>query len=193
MKTVYRFYQKYDDNILDANMDLDIQDKYPLYALTNNKKLAKEFMNQRNMDMFILRKSKMEEDEYITFANRNSSSVLSPYEYTYYDRNNNFKECDTTIVSTWNEREILSAIMDDTAQIDETLSYDVVPFIFDKKYVKALDTLGYVAFWKLYGNVNKYRDVLTEEELDFADDYSFPDVKYDEVSLFINMYSYTMK
>lgn len=193
MKTVYRFYQKYSDVILDANDDLDIRDKYPLYALTNDKKLAKEFIRERDMDKFILRKSKMDNDEYVSFANQNSSSVLSSYDYVSYDKDDSFKERDIRIVSTWNEKEIVMGVIEESVASMESVKYISFPFMFSEKYYKALDDLCYVSFWKLNGNVSNYMEYMTEEEIESTDDYSFPELRFDEVSVFIYIHGYTMK
>ena len=39
---LFKFYKNPSDEILENAQDLSIQDKYPLYAFTNDKKLANQ-------------------------------------------------------------------------------------------------------------------------------------------------------
>lgn len=193
-KKVYRFYSKPNENLVEVNDDLDIEDLYPLYAITDKKEYAKRFMEERDMDKFIMRKSKMEKEEYVTYANMNNGCILNIYNYMHFPNKYVDGPEDVPILSTWFEKDIVQSHLDDQlSEINEDMDYDFFPFILSKKYIKALEKLEFISFWKIYGNKSKWDGLYTEEEENELLDYSYPSVTYDELAMFIHINSSVMK
>ena len=197
MKTVYRFYSKPDKEILLNAEDLSLNDKYPLYAVTNNKEIAKDFQEKRNMNKFIMCKSEMDKQEMVQFINSNSGCLLEYRPFLHfkqrYRSDKKVKRADQVkILCTWNEKETVQACLDDQYGESEGPTYNVFPFIFKSKYVYALRKLEYVSFWKLFGRPEIFGSFIPQDDLDDMD-YSAPDVSYDELMTFINLFGATMK
>lgn len=193
-KKVYRFYSKPDESLIHENDDLDMEDLYPLYAITDKKEYAKQFMEERDMDKFIMRKSKMENDEYVKYANMNNGCILNRYQYIHFPNRYEEGPENIPILSTWFEKDIVQSHLDDQlSEINEDISYDFFPFILSKKYLKALIALEFISFWKMYGDKSKWEGLYTDEEENDLLDYSYPDVTYDELAMFIHLNSETMK
>lgn len=53
-----------------------LREKYTLYAITNSKEKAIRFKAERNMNLFIERKGKLEKDEWIEYASRHRDCTL---------------------------------------------------------------------------------------------------------------------
>lgn len=165
---VYRFYKL----IQGATDDLSIMDKYPLVAVTNNKQLAKDFEKTRNMKKYVKIVDEMREDVYVAFLNKHSGeeideeSLLSSYDY----KEGEFKN----VYLPYTKFEYIC--MQD--QIDSHLVGPDGPnqdtSLFNQKYIKALETLGYIQ--------------LASQNLRLAEDYDLPEFEYNELSLFISVY-----
>lgn len=75
---VWRFYL--DKSKLKVNEDVafvTLKQKISLYAITNSKEKAKRFIAERNMDLFIMRKGKIEEEEWTEYAGRHRGCILT--------------------------------------------------------------------------------------------------------------------
>ena len=127
----------------------NIEKDYELYAITNRNKLAKRFIEERDMDKFIYICDKdWDKIEYRDFINRgqNRGCVLDTYEVlTILDKvpvKENSKVVD--ILMTYYEYQIVS---DSPLEIDDEdlwISGMTNPFIFDKKYLKALQDFEFL-------------------------------------------------
>ena len=155
-------------------------------------------METRNMDRFIKFKSEMEKEDYVAFANSNAGCLLKAYSYKHYqkkypDKKGDMEKIKIKLVSTWSEKEILQASLDDN--LTEEMynpSYNTFPFILEEKYVKALSILQYISFWKLGDRADYYEDLLTVDEYNDTHDYIYPEVVYDELAKFIDLYGDTL-
>lgn len=196
MKTVYRFYKKPDKELMDEEYsDLSIEDKYPLYAYTNSKEMRNGFLEVRNPDKFIELKSKMSKEDYINFANGHSSQRLDIYKYSHCkgyekDRSEPILE-DIEVISTWQEKEFVEAYSEN-GMFDGDIDYKFFPFLFKKKYYKALEILKFFDIWKLYSDANNYEHFMSEDEIDKYLSYGFPSISYDELNVFIMLHGNTM-
>jgi hypothetical protein len=206
MKTVYRFYKKPSDEAYEASKDdedLSLEDKYPLYAFTNDKEIRDEFISVRNRERFIEIKSKMERSEYRDFANSNNHQLLKKYKFSHlkeYKDHGGPEIEDIEIVSTWSEKEFIEAFADAglandnegiTSETSGDEKYRFFPFMLKEKYVEALSTIEYLNHWKLYGKPEYYYELLTDNEQELMD-YSYPSTSYDELNLFILLFGDTM-
>lgn len=195
MKTVYRFYTKPTDEALQNNDDLAIEDKYPLYAFTNKKSLYKAFKETRDIkNSFILIKSEMTDEEYVEFANTSNGNMLSTYSFIHFPARYEDEPIDVKIVCTWNEKEFVQAFLDDgMSEINEDISYDTFPFIFQNKYIKTLSMLQYIGFWKMHGRPQVFREFIRDDEYEQYMDCSYPSVSFDELNVFIYLFKNTLK
>lgn len=171
---IWRFYKK-----PDGKDDTDQQ--YDLYALTNDPKIAKRFMSERDMNKFITKVTKEDNETYVKLANDNLSLVLSPYKFAT-------KKLNGSGLYTIERIEILATDYEHESCDSEYVSASFDQFInecpdyriFKRKIVDALRTLEYVSQYKIY-NMHATIDCLD-------DDFSAPDLAIDEVGAFINIY-----
>lgn len=172
-------------------MDLNINELYPLYAITDDKKLRNRFKEERKEEMFIEKKSKMTKEEYTKFVNKNAGSVLSLYEYKHGVKG---KCVNIEVLSTWFEREVV----DDQSELIVTQWLEAckgrihaIPYIFKDEYQQALRDLMYIQFFRLAGGFDKIREYLTDEEMEECDTYDMDRFELDEFNLFIELYGDT--
>lgn len=88
-----------------------LSDKYPLYAITNDKAKAKKFMAQRNMKLFVVKDSHIEKEEWIEFCGRNRGAVLQFAAFSTRDPHPDKGACDleafvkeVNVLVTFNEK-----------------------------------------------------------------------------------------
>ena len=167
--------------------DIDLESKYILYAITNNKKYAERFKSDRNMKKFIFKEhSGVTKEEYADMCNKDRSAVLDIYNLsTVFDDNHTRENTVTTkVLMTYWEHQIVdepSTLLD-----DESLWRDMpYPLVFKKKYIEMLKELQYITYYKLMtpGNIPHH---LSDKLSDISDDYAAPSIMYDDVAIFIN-------
>lgn len=88
-----------------------LSEKFPLYAITNDKEKAKEFMKQRNMKLFIIKDSHMEKESWIEFCGRNRGALLQYASFSTRDPHPEKGACDieafvkeVSVLVTFNEK-----------------------------------------------------------------------------------------
>lgn len=195
---LYKFYKNPSDEVLENCSDLTIEEKYPLYAFTANKKYAQKFMETRDMQKFIKRVSNIDKDDYKEFTNSNRGRLLEFFDFIHFKGYTDDacvnKEEKVTILTTWEERELTSASADDgITDLTEYVDYNFFPFIFKGKFVKALDCLQYISHWKCLGSSEKFSQLLLPDEADEYMDYVSPSIKIDEFSIYILLFGDTYK
>lgn len=199
---LYKFYKKPSKDALETSYDLSIEDKYPLYAFTNDKKIRDIFYEDRNIKKFIEIKTKITKDEYVDFVNRNNGCLLSENVFKHFNgyssskfSNENYD--DIKIVSTWYEKEYTNDYIETYLLSDEI--YDngliVFPFIFKEKYIKALGLIKYIDNWRMISPDHYLNKYLTEEETEeYIDNYDiYENIMFDEYNIFISLYNDTFK
>lgn len=191
---VWRFYKKPEVDLESIPDSVSITDKYPLYAVTCEKKLAKRFMMERDMDKFIVRTDDdAEKEEYSQFANMNRSTVLDIYKLETSNKDNEVITVD--VLMTFNEYQYVKETMC-VPLFDENWWYTMPnPNLFNKSIKKSLRKLGYIQAFKLYNSgTNEYGATRTDFLLDEEDDdFSAPPWMVDELSYFINIFSTLFK
>ena len=123
---------------------------YYLYAITNNKELAKEFELTHNMDIFIRTINYINDAEYSKLENDYSACFIE--KYSFKDKNNK----SLNLITTEMETSILYNIEDG---VETMLSQTAGEFSYEgfkDKYIEALDYLLYCTYNKMNSEENDY-------------------------------------
>lgn len=186
---VWVFYKKPSKDLKNIPIEsIGYNRKYPIYAITDNKKFAKIFRNSRNMDKFLEKQwdiSKDEVDEW-RITHRGSELSMVPLESFKNKNTDNQSVCYVEILATEDEINYTLEICD-TGQIFNKIEHWVDPSIFTKKIRNALEILKYrMAMKFFYGFTTS---------LPFEDDLGGPvdvidlDVSFDQLSIFLLIYN----
>ncbi len=191
--TVYCFYL-YDQTISKEEYDLKKDHGYSnidtslLYAITNKKKYAKQFMEERNMKKFILIKKDIDKETYTELGNKRRGKILSEYSYIYYPRikENINEEKTTKILSTYMERSIVESQTDESLlAFSETIDFPN-PYKLKDKYLNELRLLEYDSFYKLYISNSLTSEYGISKAVPVDEDYpSYLNIILDELEVFI--------
>jgi len=160
------------------------KEKYELYAYTDNKSLAEEFISTRNMKVFVYDKKDLTKEEVNALADlRYKYKYLSKVKLTTRSDKNKNKTKDIPIVMTESEKSFIigksAAVMND---MYVSSWYD--PYIFNTELRKALFNIGY---FKLNDDLNKEEYEIYDSNYKRILDKS-PTIKIDELQLFIEQY-----
>lgn len=162
-------------------------DKYELYAITNKKKIAKQFMEERDMDCFIMKSSKESPSLWAELANDHQDQIIKahPLCTSYITDEGVIRMIDVPIVCTMYEYQTADS---DFADIYITTSYfwdrALPPQLFNRKVLDALSVLQYDKMYKVMSSKAQTSDY---------DDYDGPNTNIDEVGLLISTFKYTFK
>ncbi len=195
----YRFYriptEEERDYIEKHNDKVHVEDKYVLYAITNDKNIAKEFRKTRNMKRLYECSSKVSKEEYRIFANRNRSTVLDYYELitVVHKYEKKQKTVKVNILMTMAEYQFVMDAVEDTdiifGEADFCSPYMRVanPAFFNRKILRMMDYLAYKQLYYMYRS-GTYND---EIDYDGGDDpdYDLPILTIDEVEVFLTQFS----
>jgi hypothetical protein len=191
---LFKFYKIPSEDV-DTN-GMHITDKYPLYAFTNDKNLAKKFEKERRKDLFIKIVDKgLSREEYAQFAINNRGSDLKIQKLVTSSNKNTNKQVikKIPILLTQNEyvscNEPMLLIMDESWWIDVTECVLANPYVFNNEIREALRILQYNVSFKVNNQDIRLMDIIDEED----DDYSAPEIEIDEVEIFIKLYGDTFK
>ena len=108
---IWRFYKTPKDAKVHIDEN-DMKQMYPLYAITQSKKLAKKFRDKRNMDKFIEKCSDVDDeisDQFI-MANRQRLILEDYFETVVEDSKGNSEPLFIKVVHTENEQEYLTEV-----------------------------------------------------------------------------------
>ena len=167
---------------------------YTLYAFTAEKKLAQEFMKIRNMDVFDIKKTQMDFEEYQRYANEHRDFLLKEHPFTTKRRvQDNGKTIvvvgEIVFLVTEMEYMLADSTMDDLASgvyvIFNENFWDSAcpPLIFHKKLKDILKFLQYENMYKFYSNKAKNF---------YDEDYSGPDIAIDEFTILFDIIKHTI-
>ena len=190
---LWKWYKCLHGDAYEASSNLDIQDRYPLYAFTNNKKYRNGFRSMRKPENFIEIQSEVTKEEYVNFCNSRNKQMLNMYSYTHFPKGKIYgKEKEVKILSTGDEYDTTAACLEDVFNTDSMqglMKYDFNPFILKDKYINLLHKMQYIDLWKMYTHEKINHKIL--EELGYDSDYSYPDLRYNEFMGFIGLYGDT--
>lgn len=154
------------------------EQKYRLYAITDDEHLAIQFMKERDIESFIVRDSKMLASEYRKLANKNRFLVLENIKYsTKGNKINKYNLVE--IVSNQNEKnEVEETITNNglSCLFTDGQFRNTNPELFNIEYYKALKNLQYVNLYEL-----TYNDA----------SFATPNFGIDEIAMLMNMFSHT--
>ena len=195
---VYRWYSKISDEAREVSRDLlALSDMYPLYALTDDKKLAKQFRAMRDMSKFFECVSKMTKEEYAEFANKNRDKVLEKIEYEHFKKRHPDGTVEmepVIIISTRYEYEIMDSAKESTLCPDETgMEYFQHPELFKDEYLDALNKLEYLKCWAVFARADQLENIHPVLDDLGVDDYAAPSFLYDEFEIFFKVFGDTFK
>lgn len=165
----------------------DINEKYPLYAITTKKIYSEIFEISRNMNKFIKKvyKGNGDDSSVISYLNKHRGNVLDYYELDTIgsDKSHSKK---VQVLMTDIEYANVEHITENSLIIEEMRW--IPPDIFSKNISKHLDNINYgLLYWGA---------VLTEEEICILYEKvmgkrrkikDFPQIEYDELRLFVEL------
>lgn len=164
-----------------------------MYAFTNDKKLYKEFKEERNMKIFVETIQEVTKEEFHEFENKYKGYQLGRRGYITKPSSSNPLKYKTYvyIVSTYDE-EMQTYIKSDEVSNLLMKYTDTISMYFNDELLEALETLGYFKILKMnYGPLPFLDGVSNGEEL-LTFGGLFPDCDPDMLSIFITLFGYTM-
>ena len=198
---LWRFFKKPDTPEEDIPMSVTSTDKYPLYAITNQKLFAQRFKSERNMNKFISMKTEVDKEEYIEYASLSRGCVLELHKLTTVK--NKYKKdqvlFDVEVLITNQEYQLCVEPSFNLTDEYWWSTYAISPYIFNKKIMKALKNLDYGIAYKLFNYdgelISTDIDLSIKKSLGFNenDDYCGPSWEIDILNYFISIYGETFK
>lgn len=162
--------------------------KYPLYAFTRYKKVAKEFEEMHKKGLFKLITTEVDKEEYQEFVRAYRGCALEYKPLDSYIRTNHVKVT-YDVLMTLNEFNYIDSLCDIDAIITSINDVGLVsPDVFTKKYRKKLNKLCYENISKMNDltlNFDNYPEEYVEQ---LADDISEIDWEYNTLNLYIGLY-----
>ena len=166
----------------DDDVEYTLSDQYPLYAFTADKKLAKRFEKERNMDKFIKIVSKVSREKYIEYGETNRNHDLSLYKLA-----TSRKESESgvaTLVMTLIEYQCVDPELASVALYDDNFwcsEYHCPPYVYKTKIQKALDFIDYSKIYKIYFNPDENVDA--DFDVKKIDQYNYFLDKFQDIFL----------
>lgn len=186
---VYKFFKI---PSADDKDEKDLERKYTLYAMTNNKEYAERFKEERNMKKFICKIHKgVDKEEYAEMCNTDRGSVLELKSLvTIFDNHTRKNSEEKKVLMTYFERQMIE---EPNTLLDDELVWQSMPYplIFKSKYISALKELQYITYYKIM-TCEFLSNKLAMKLAKIEDDYSAPTIIYDEVALFITLIQDTL-
>ena len=157
--------------------------QHHLYAITNDKKLAKQFMEERDMKKFTVKKTQDDHETWKEIANEASDAVLDQryLQTRKVTKNNTYSTIQVPILCTMYESQCVDADFAELPFTDEAFWYKMPSMkVFNDKLIKALTVLEF----------HKYEQFFDTSGYSFEDDidYASPDTELDEVGLLISTF-----
>lgn len=172
---LYRFYR----NGKDDKCDMSVYEKYPLYAVTSDKELAKRFEKSRKKDYFIKKVSKVDKDDGIAYLNSHMKSKLDWFTLRTVMFSEKIDHVAMDLLMTEFEYDMIQAYHDNLSPV---LDHKYVnPYIFNSQIVTALTNIEYLSAF-LISDINAAFDGDFEDIANYLEG-----IDLDEVSIFIHM------
>lgn len=175
---VWKFFKKpkEGEEIPDS---VKLEDKYPLYAMTNDEQLAEDFKRIHNMHRFVVRVMKgVSREEYKRYGNTFRSTILKYAKLMTQDEGRR-----TYIEVPMTEMEDTNIQEPYIESFNDENFWDLIPInpgLFGKKYIQALKTIQFLKMYSVTQGIP-----LDDDE----DDYSVPEIIVDELHLYFDIYA----
>ena len=193
----YRFYFREP-----VNDGTSLGSRYRLYAFTNKKKLAKRFMEERNMDICKKEFEDIDPEDFLEHCKTHRLNLLKEDVLTsYVDKdwfNGKKKLKSVTLACTEYEITSIEELVENfmlcvESNFSETNTVLPPPYIFTSKIQKSLEALYLDKFFcsamSIYPSSVRCQE--TNDYIERSDSYDAPDIIIDEVKLFINSFWFT--
>lgn len=172
---------------------------YILYGITNHRKIAEQFMEERNMEYMVVTKDEMDKSEYQEFANEFRHLVLSETSLAARSVNKNGKIVSVEHTFILNDYERLAASYNGEEGMylpiyTQEFWMNSIPLYLIKNK-ELIDMLRYMEYDLWYKIMTADTVVLNEDGEVVKtgdDDYNAPSALTDELSLFITLFHETL-
>lgn len=183
---LYKFFKKPNKDLSKIpNAEFSIQQKYPLYAITQDKDLAKAFIKTRNMDLFLYKVDDVSKESIDDIVNAKRNRMIQEYEFNTKVHRHTSEEKDLYIKVVMTESEI-DLVMEygDSGEIMNIIQ-DWIPIeIFEDDVYDALQQLLYIKCMQFATGTDGYETTVIDR-LDFP-------VRFDLFSIFLYTYGDTL-
>lgn len=169
-----------------------------LFAFTNNKERYEEFVEERNMDMFYVKKKDVDKSFYNKFLNHNKPHELAYQELYTRNQFDPTKKTKIRILSTW--KEVENIVLQSDMVFKEMAKY-ISPSIYtiNTSFLESLNDLGYIDVCRFmcYSFPDNLSTLFDGLQIDYDYDdriyYEVSNIDYDEFALFMFFNGYTFK
>jgi hypothetical protein len=120
-----------------------------LYAYTDNKEYAEIFKNQRDMNKFFVKKREIEKDEVNYLASEFTREYLIKKDIKTKVRGIGSENIDYTLILTKTEDYMIQSTTHKVLMADVWVCTWLNPYIFNKKYINALNNIGFIDRYNL--------------------------------------------
>lgn len=180
----YRKPEKYMENMDEREVPIDT--KYALYAITADKLCAKAFEGSRNMDLFLKRVIKCDEDDIDEYLIQHRSSQLTwCWLETFRNRNRaNQQQCFAHVLLTENELNFTTESVDSGTVLSRIRNFLPIE-IFNEEIARYLRDVRYdeVSTMIMMGR--------GEYPFNGTDEFSYLSVSFDQFAVFMMFYEKT--
>lgn len=183
---VYKFYRKPSEDLMKIpNSEFSIQQKYPLYAITGDKRIAKLFRKTRNMDLFLEKIDDLEKEVVDDLLVSKRSRILEKLELETRINKNTKEESVkyVTVLMTESEFDLISEY-GDSGEILNIMT-EWVPFeVFSEKMKHVLEKVAYQKSMNFATGYGAYED----------NAYGLLElpIRFDLFGIFLYMYSHML-
>lgn len=140
----------------EVGIENKLENKYPLYAFTRDKKIAARFMRERDQKDFIYIQITKDKEEFDSWAAHNRAVQLDVYPIeTYTHKNTNKQDIRyVSILATEGEMDILMENIETCSIAYRMIANPISPTIFTEPVYNSLKMLGYV-------DLNRFCETMT--------------------------------
>lgn len=191
--TVWKIYikKKYVDDGIKSLNQFNAPKGSELYAFTNKKKYVEGFKAARDMKKFFIRKCKMDEDDFVEYANSDiRGKVLIKTYLQTRDPENPMKVINAKIIMTDIEYQTVEELELGDSIVGDSMWWRHIGCIgiFNNKILKAFKTLGILYFYDIMTERSSYKECGIRAE----DSWEWLDYSIDRLTVFLSLFGSTV-
>lgn len=176
---LYRYFRVGDKD----DVDINVHERYTLYAVTTNKEEAKLFEKSRKKGLFLKKVSKLNKKTCIEYLNKHRDSMLSWNQLkTVKTDDEKIRHVVVSVLMTEFEYDAIAMNEDSFSPVFDLYTYTVDPYMFKQKFQDMLFVTGYTGTWMIHEIDNLRCDDLGHMTLDALDN-----IEIDQLVLYLNM------